>query len=653
MTTRSARRGRRREPIRHRRDAGGGGGSSRAAPRRFQIADQFTDKIALEEYESFLGRIVEQVVPEEPEEEPVPRRSSIDSLISHLRNEEVEEIVTDVFEEMSYEVWVSNLGAVLTTIAKDEKPVEEIFVSITPRKLRTRVEVIVAKANTEGTAGSMEEKFLDLSYYAIQIQRVMRGKRGRRRWKDRLARWVRRSQDLLTSALRAQSTRRGILGRRAADEERNRQDELLRKAREARELRKLRELSALKIQCYHRRARAIQLLLRMRRLAQAKAGPVVCDLAELETFFDEEPIVPVQSVMPVFSFTLLPPEIKIPVVVQEPAFDHEAERLRILEEMRRAEEALELDRKAAARAAAEAARENERRAKERLRIALEAFTTGRSQKIVNRFLIKYVIEPYRWRKEQERWKANRAKRARPSIFRGGYWSDLSDEEEPDVEEVVEAGPKKEMPCAQCGGRVVCVCAEERYRRKELLRRKKLRPTDAEKEEAFRQKAAYSKKDLTYERAGELVEMQLTNIEAKFGSSNKTKKGVLSLPHIVGAEDPPEDSLMKFFASRDGPPSAGDQWYTLENVKEQQSRSDRFKRNMATSRRLKQETGEIELSVRDKMIYRTLTAPVLPPRPWSSQIDDHGRAPSYKRAMTSGSMVPLDGSGRWSRCCVIY
>jgi hypothetical protein len=398
--------------------------SMASSQRRFQIADQFTDKIALEEYEKFLGRIVEQVVPEEPEEEPVPRRSSIDSLISHLRNEEVEEIVTDVFEEMSYEVWVSNLGAVLTQVKLDEKPVEEIFVSITPRKLRTRVEVIVAKANTEGTAGSMEEKFLDLSYYAIQIQRVMRGKRGRRRWKDRLARWVRRSQDLLTSALRTQSTRRGILGRRAADEERNRQDELLRKAREARELRKLRELSALKIQCYHRRARAIQLLLRMRRLAQAKAGPVVCDLAELETFFDEEPIIPVQSVMPVFSFIQLAPEIKVPVVVvEEPAFDHEAERLRILEEMRRAEEALELDRKAAARAAAEAARENERRAKERLRLALEAFTTGRYEKIRKRFLIKYVIEPYRWRKEQERWKANRAKRARPSIFRGGYWSD--------------------------------------------------------------------------------------------------------------------------------------------------------------------------------------------------------------------------------------
>ena len=127
---------------------------------------------------------------------------------------------------------------------------------------------------------------------------------------------------------------------------------------------------------------------------------------------------------------------------------------------------------------------------------------------------------------------------------------------------------------------------------------------------------------------------------------KKKKGVLSLPHIVGAEDPPEDSLMKFFASRDGPPNAGDQAYTLENLKEQLNRSDRFKRNLATSRRLKQATGEVELSVRDKMIYRTLTAPVLPPRPWSSAIDDHGRAPSYKRAMTSGSMVPLDGSGRW-------
>ena len=74
-------------------------------------------------------------MPEEPEEEPVPRRSSIDSLISHLRNEEVEEIVTDVFEEMSYEVWVSNLGAVLTTIAKDEKPVEEIFVSHYSQKI--------------------------------------------------------------------------------------------------------------------------------------------------------------------------------------------------------------------------------------------------------------------------------------------------------------------------------------------------------------------------------------------------------------------------------------------------------------------------------------------------------------------------------------
>ena len=106
--------------------------SMASSQRRFQIADQFTDKIALEEYEKFLGRIVEQVVPEEPEEEPVPRRSSIDSLISHLRNEEVEEIVTDVFEEMSYEVWVSNLGAVLTQVKLDEKPVEEIFVSITP-----------------------------------------------------------------------------------------------------------------------------------------------------------------------------------------------------------------------------------------------------------------------------------------------------------------------------------------------------------------------------------------------------------------------------------------------------------------------------------------------------------------------------------------
>jgi hypothetical protein len=198
---------------------------------------------------------------------------------------------------------------------------------------------------------------------------------------------------------------------------------------------------------------------------------------------------------------------------------------------------------------------------------------------------------------------------------------------------------------------VCVCESERYRVRKELRRKKLSPT--------RQKAAFARKHPTPADVDALVDLQQAEVarlareeeqrkayEAKFGSSNKKKKGVLSLPHIVGAEDPPEDSLMKFFASRDGPPSAGDQWMTLENVKEQQSRSDRFKRNMATSRRLKQETGEIELSVRDKMIYRTLTAPVLPPRPWSSQIDDHGRAPSYKRAMTSGSMVPLDGSGRW-------
>ena len=41
----------------------------------------------------------------------------------------------------------------------------------------------------------MEEKVLDLSDYAIQIQRVMRGKRGRRRWEKKYARWVRISQD--------------------------------------------------------------------------------------------------------------------------------------------------------------------------------------------------------------------------------------------------------------------------------------------------------------------------------------------------------------------------------------------------------------------------------------------------------------------------
>ena len=143
--------------------------------------------------------------------------------------------------------------------------------------------------------------------------------------------------------------RRGILGRRAAEEEKFRQDELLRKAREARELRKLRELSALKIKALSQTcARALQLLLRMRRLAQAKAGPVICDLAELETFFDEEPIMPVQSVMPVsfrsFKWHMRSRSV---VVKEEPAFDHEAERLRILEEMRlRGGGVSELDRKA-------------------------------------------------------------------------------------------------------------------------------------------------------------------------------------------------------------------------------------------------------------------------------------------------------------------
>ena len=192
-----------------------------------------------------------------------------------------------------------------------------------------------------------------------------------------------------------------------------------------------------------------------------------------------------------------------------------------------------------------------------------------------------------------------------------------------------------------------------------MRRKKLRPTDEEKEEAFRAWAANARKYLTHANPDALVDLQQAEIarlareeeqrrayEAKFATPNKRKKGVLSLPHIVGAEYSPEDSLMKFFASRDGPPNAGDQAYTLENLKEQLSRSDRFKRNLAMSKTLKQATGEIELSLRDKIIYRTLTAPVLPPRPWSSAIDDHGRAPSYKRAMTSGSMVPLDGSGRW-------
>ena len=54
---------------------------------------------------------------------------------------------------------------------------------------------------------------------------------------------------------------------------------------------------------------------------------MVCDLAELETFFDEEPIIPVQSVMPVFPSFNWHLRSRRVVVKEAPAFDHEAERL--------------------------------------------------------------------------------------------------------------------------------------------------------------------------------------------------------------------------------------------------------------------------------------------------------------------------------------
>ena len=65
---------------------------------------------------------------------------------------------------------------------------------------------------------------------------------------------------------------------------------------------------------------------------------------------------------------------------------------------------------------------------------------------------------------------------------------MSEEEEEEVVEDVEARPKKEMPCAKCGQRVVCVCESERYRVRKELRRKKLGPT--------RQKAAFARKHPT-------------------------------------------------------------------------------------------------------------------------------------------------------------
>ena len=147
-------------------------------------------------------------------------------------------------------------------------------------------------------------------------------------------------------------------------------------------------------------------------------------------------------------------------------------------------------------------RENERRAKERLRLALEALTTGRYEKTGSGF---YQVRHRALSVAQraERWKANRAKRARPSIFRGGYWSDLSEEEEEEVVEDVEARPKKEMPCAKCGQRVVCVCESERYRVRKELRRKKLGPT--------RQKAAFARKHPTPADVDALVDLQQAEI----------------------------------------------------------------------------------------------------------------------------------------------
>ena len=182
---------------------------------------------------------------------------------------------------------------------------------------------------------------------------------------------------------------------------------------------------------------------------------------------------------------------------------------------------------------------------------------------------------------------------------------LSDEEEPEAEEVVEARPKKEMPCAKCGQRVVCVCESERYRVRKELRRKKLRPT--------RQKAT-ARKHPTPADVDALVDLQQAEVarlareeeqrkayEAKF--ANKKKKGVLSLPHIVGAEEPPEDSLMKFFGLGRAA-NAGDQAYTLEDQGATESRGRRDGGNVGATQAA---TGEVELSVRGKMIYRTLTS----------------------------------------------
>ena len=118
-------------------------------------------------------------MPEEPEEEPVPRKSSIDSLISHLRNEEVEEIAPTFrrCRRSGSRIWARYSHSEL-----DEKPVED-FVPLLAKHYG--VEVIVAKAN-RGDRVPWRRSF---RFVLLCIDPASQ-RRGsvERRWKDRLAR---------------------------------------------------------------------------------------------------------------------------------------------------------------------------------------------------------------------------------------------------------------------------------------------------------------------------------------------------------------------------------------------------------------------------------------------------------------------------------
>lgn len=541
----------------------------------FQIADQFTDRIALKDYDAFLGRCVKQLYPTPPpspvEVSRPPTRTSVDSALSILDSPqrraleadpfpspekevavevevEVEvppQVIEGVMEELSYELWLRALGGALDAF-KDEDPAryEAIYSSLFPKArkkgIAARAKQIVARVARPRPASApgrvRHQDYLDLNSYALQIQRVWHGKGGRAKWKARLARWQRRSQDLLTSALRLQASRRGIMGRRAADAQgvaRGVLANFLREAYEAMQSRKmrdaLRDIEATYIQCFLRRARARQvLLLARRRRENERAGPPVCDLAALDTFVKEEPIQDPLDLFPVFAFVRAPDDVR-PVVAKEPLFDAEAEKRRIREELRLAEEALELDCRTAAYVSNEAMRAMKRRAKERLERALEAFTRGRAERIVAHNVMRYVIAPARERKRRALEREAQRRGPRASKFHGGYGSDADEVEEP-APVVVEARPQ--------------IVTEEisSMRLFEL----QVRPSDAERERAFVRQAVAARK--TQDRVDD-HHRELEKSRSLEKTPTKKKRGLLSLPRVVGAESPPEDSRMAWRLAR--------------------------------------------------------------------------------------------------------